>query len=90
MNTSSHDQGGFEFPCEIPLKAMGKHDPGFSTAVTEIIQRHVTVNPQQVRSTSSTKGNYLSVTVTVEISSREQLEQIYQDLNAHPDVVWTL
>jgi putative lipoic acid-binding regulatory protein len=34
----------------------------------------------------STKGTYLSLTVTVRATSREQLDDLYRELSSHPMV----
>jgi putative lipoic acid-binding regulatory protein len=38
----------------------------------------------------STKGNYLSLTVTVRATSREQLDNLYRALSSHPMVKMVL
>jgi len=81
----------FEFPCQFPIKAMGKTDIELDLLVIEIISRHVPVcNKEAVATRPSKDGNYISVTVTIEASSKQQLDAIYQDLNDHPHVLMTL
>lgn len=81
----------FEFPCQFPIKAMGKTDIELDLLVIEIISRHVPViNKESVATRPSKDGNYISVTVTIEASSKQQLDAIYQDLNDHPHVLMTL
>jgi hypothetical protein len=38
----------------------------------------------------STKGNYLSLTITVTATSREQLDNLYRELSGHPMVKYVL
>jgi putative lipoic acid-binding regulatory protein len=75
------DETLLEFPCDFPIKAMGKADCGLDITVISIIRRHVPdLGEGAVSSRLSKQGNYLSVTVVVRASSREQLDAIYQDL----------
>ena len=60
---------------------MGKADCELDVKVISIIRRHVPdLGEGAVSSRLSKQGNYLSVTVVVRASSREQLDAIYQDL----------
>ena len=69
------------FPCEFPIKAMGKSDCNLDTIVVGIVRKHVPdLSEAAIKTRASTKGNYLSVTVTVNATSRKQLDLIYQDL----------
>ncbi len=79
------------FPCHLPIKAMGRVDIELDLLVLEIIQKHARiVNPSAVKTRASTKGNYLSVTVTIEATSKQQLDAIYHELTAHPAVLAAL
>ncbi len=81
---------GLEFPCRYPIKAMGRTGEGLSEAVVGIIADHVTVAESDVRSRPSSAGRFESITVTVDVETREQLEAIYADLGKHEQVLWTL
>jgi putative lipoic acid-binding regulatory protein len=70
-----------EFPCKFPIKAMGRSDGDLEAVVTAIVLSHAELyagEPVTVQPSSS--GNYLSITVTIEASSKAQLDRIYQDL----------
>ena len=70
-----------QFPCEFPIKAMGKSDCKLDIIVVEIIRKHVPdLAEGAVHTRDSKEGNYISVTVTVNATSRVQLDAIYQDL----------
>ena len=70
-----------EFPCEFPVKAMGRHDAGFEAMVTKIILAHAEpAAGVPITTNASSSGSYLSVTVTIEAVSKAQLDRIYQDL----------
>jgi len=75
------EDSALQFPCEFPVKAMGRADCGLDLQVVEIIRRHAPdLNEGAVHSRLSGKGNYISVTVVVNATSRAQLDAIYQDL----------
>ncbi|OQW79264.1 MAG: transcriptional regulator [Proteobacteria bacterium ST_bin11] len=79
------------FPCQFPIKAMGKHSDNFDAIVVEIVRRHVPdIQEGAVTTRPSKGGNYLSVTVMIEAHSREQLDAIYMGLTACPDVLMAL
>jgi uncharacterized protein len=79
------------FPCDFPIKVMGRTQPGFAQAVVGVVQHHAPdFDPGTVEMRSSREGNYLSVTVTVNATSREQLDGLYQDLCDHPMVTMVL
>ena len=70
-----------EFPCNFPVKAMGRGDAEFEALVTKIILAHAEqVAGVPVTTNTSSSGAYLSVTVTIEAVSKAQLDSIYQDL----------
>jgi putative lipoic acid-binding regulatory protein len=79
------------FPCDFPIKIMGRKERGFAQSVTEIVLRHVqNFNPATVEMRPSRQGKYLSVTCIVRASSRDQLDALYRELCDHPSVVMVL
>ena len=88
---TTEEAPGFEFPCEYQIKAMGLDDGRFHEVVVEIIRRHCdSVRTDSMSSRSSRTGKYVSVSVVIEASSREQLDAIYDDLTAHEKVLMRL
>jgi len=78
---SDEDESPLKFPCEFPVKAMGKTDCELDIIVVEIVRRHAPdLTEGAVYTRESTAGNYVSVTVRVNATSRAQLDAIYQDL----------
>jgi putative lipoic acid-binding regulatory protein len=83
--------GPLEFPCTFPIKAMGRAGKAFESEVVEIVRRHAPdMDDRLVRVRESRGGKWLSVTVTIEATSREQLDEIYRELSAHEGVVWAM
>lgn len=80
-----------EFPCKFPIKAMGRALDNFDALVIGIIRKHVPeFSDAIVRSRLSRGGQYVSVTVTIQATSREQLDRIYMDLTANEQVLVAL
>jgi putative lipoic acid-binding regulatory protein len=80
-----------EFPCAFPIKIMGRTRDGFAQAIVEIVARHAPdFDPGTLEMRSSSAGNYLSMTATVNATSRQQLDDLYRELVAHPMVAMVL
>lgn len=81
----------FNFPCDFPIKIMGRCDCDLEILVVEVVNRHVSdLSENAVTTRPSGKGNFLSVTVTVKATSREQLDNIYRELTAREEVLMAL
>ena len=79
------------FPCDFPIKVMGRKQPGFAQAVTDVVLRHAPdFDPATIEMRPSRQGRYLSVTCVVRATSREQLDTLYRELCDHPSVVTVL
>ena len=75
------------FPCQFPIKVMGARCEGFVGAITHIAQQFdPAFDAGTVELRESKGGNYLGVTVTVNATSREQLDELYRTLSTHPMV----
>lgn len=80
-----------DYPCDFPIKVMGRTEPGFAQSVVEVVRRHDgSFDPASVEMRTSRRSRYLSVTCTVRATSREQLDALYRDLCDHPGVVMVL
>ena len=80
-----------EFPCEFPIKIMGRDGDSFRQAAIELVETHAGKVPEESISTSlSRKGNFLSITVTIKAESQEQLDNIYQALTEHEEILVAL
>jgi putative lipoic acid-binding regulatory protein len=79
------------FPCDFPIKVMGRKQPGFAQEVMDVVQRHAPdFDSATMQLRPSRQGRYLSVTCVVRATSREQLDALYQELCDHPGVVMVL
>jgi putative lipoic acid-binding regulatory protein len=76
-----------DYPSRFPIKVMGAKVDGFVHAVTAIAtQFDPSFDAASVELRDSKGGNYLGVTVTVTVTSREQLDELYRTLSTHPMV----
>jgi len=87
----SDEETLLEFPCEFSIKAMGLATPEFDAVVVEIVRQHAPdLGEGAVRIRPSSGGKYLAVTVTINATSKKQLDTIYQALTDHELVLMSL
>jgi putative lipoic acid-binding regulatory protein len=80
-----------EFPCDFPIKVMGRAEPGFEAIVVELVSRHVPdLMETAINSRSSSGGKWVSITITLRAESKAQLDAIYRELTAHEKVIMAL
>lgn len=76
-----------EYPCDFPIKIMGVMQESFAQTMVEVVQVHdPSFHAGKIEMRPSSKGTYLSLTVTVWATSREQLDNLYRELTSHPMV----
>ena len=76
-----------DYPSQFPIKVMGVNVDGFVHAVTSIARQFdPAFDESTVELRDSKGGNYLGITVTVNATSREQLDELYRTLSTHPMV----
>lgn len=80
-----------EFPCRFPIKMMGRDGDRFRQVAIELVETHTGKIPASaISESSSSNGNFLSITVTIDAQSQEQLDRIYRALSDHDDVLVAL
>jgi len=80
-----------DFPCDFPIKVFGVAQQGFAQAMAEAVQQHAPdFSAADISMRASSGAKYLSLTCTVHVTSREQLDDIYRALSAHPMVKMVL
>ena len=86
-----HDQSLIEYPSEFPIKVMGLMQESFAQTIVEVVALHdPTFHAGKMEMRPSTKGTYLSLTVTILAVNREQLDNLYRALSSHPMVKMVL
>ncbi|OFZ73741.1 MAG: hypothetical protein A2W04_02680 [Betaproteobacteria bacterium RBG_16_64_9] len=89
MNTA--EQSVLAFPCQFPIKVMGKRQKAFAQTILEVVRRHAPdFDAATMEMRSSREGNYLSLTFTIRAVSRSQLDDLYRELCDHPMVTMVL
>jgi putative lipoic acid-binding regulatory protein len=84
-------QSGLEFPCEFPIKMMGRDTPEFRATARALVEAHVgAVSDDAVQATVSRNGRFVSVTITITAEGQQQLDDIYRDVSSHDDVLVAL
>jgi len=81
----------FNFPCNYPIKVFGENQPEFQKTVCNIVEIHTgKLHANQTAIKYSSKGKYISLTVRIIATSRQQLDAINQDLQSCPLVSYLL
>jgi putative lipoic acid-binding regulatory protein len=79
------------FPCEFPLKIVGRRSAEFAQAMLEIVLRHAPdFDPVTMGMRPSSQGAYLSLTCVINATSREQLDALYRELSGDARVAMVL
>ena len=74
-----------EFPCAFPLKIMGLAGGALAQTVLEIVQRHAPdYDGATMEMRASSGGKYVSLTCTINATSKVQLDALYRELSGHP------
>ena len=81
-----------EFPCDFPIKIVGRADVEFHVRICEIVCRHDEgFNPDEhVQRRDSSACKYHSFSVNLRATSKAQINAVYQDLKACELVLWAL
>lgn len=80
-----------EYPCDFPIKIMGKAQQEFTQIALAIVKYHAPDFDDATMAVRASKnGAYLSITCTIRATSRSQLDALYQALSDHPMVAVVL
>jgi putative lipoic acid-binding regulatory protein len=64
---------------------MGRRVEGFAQGIVEVVRAHAPdFDAATLEMRTSKDGNYLSVTATINATSRQQLDDLYRALTSHP------
>ncbi len=81
-----------EYPTVYTFKVMGVQDEGFVEYVRTLFKRLMgsEISPDSIREQPSSKGKYVSVSVTVYLLSEEHRRSIYAQLHQEKRVIYYL
>lgn len=73
------------YPADFPIKIMGVRQDDFAQSVINIVlQFDPGFDAATLEMRPSSQGTYLGLTATVHVTCREQLDNLYCALTAHP------
>ncbi len=79
------------FPCDFPLKVIGLDVEGFGSIITSIVLQHVPdLMTENITTQTSRHGRYRSMSYQFIARSREQVDALYRELSANPNVKMVL
>ena len=80
-----------DFPCDFPVKIVGRAGDEFHQLVLDIVSRHAPdFDVQQATSRLSKDGNFVSITCTVIARNQQQIDGLYSELSGHELVLMAL
>ena len=89
--TENSEESPLKFPCAFPIKIMGRDEEALHIEISEVISRHAPdTKAENIKRRLSKKKNYVSVTVTINATSRKQLDNIYRELTASKYTLFVL
>lgn len=84
---ADQEESLIEFPCDFPIKVMGETHDAFADTIVAVIRELLPdFDASRVEMRASSGGRYLSLTCTVHVTSKPQLDDIYRRLTGHPMV----
>ena len=86
-NDQTTQETFFEFPCQFPLKVMANPEKEITEFVLSVLEKHIE-NPENIEFTTreSKTGKYISITAIFTATSKAQLDKLYTEISAHPEV----
>lgn len=91
MNANQKSDDLFQFPCDFPIKVLGRRVDDFAQTVLGLVLLHAPdFDPATMEMRVSQAGHYISVTCTIRAVSRRQLDELYRALSGHPAVAMVL
>lgn len=83
--SNSPEESLIKYPCDFPIKVMGQKVDGFVAAIAHIaLSFDPGFDVKTIELRDSKGGNYQSLTITINATSREQLDELYRTLSTHP------
>lgn len=86
-----NDETLLEFPCDFPIKIMGRESDEFRALARALVEKHTgPLSDAAIASSLSRNGAFVSVTVTVVAQSQQQLDDIYREVTSHDEILMAL
>lgn len=70
---------------------MGRDTQDFRDTARALVEHHTgALDEQNIKFATSRNGNFVSITITVQAQSQQQLDEIYRDVSSHEAVLMAL
>jgi putative lipoic acid-binding regulatory protein len=75
------------FPCTFPIKIMGLNESNFYEDVSLMVQNHFPHTLKKDYQIKYSKENkYIAITVILNVHDKQTLDNLYIELNKHPNI----
>ena len=86
-----NDETLIEFPCDFPIKIMGRESTEFRALARTLVEKHAgPIADDAIHSALSRNESFVSITITINAQSQQQLDDIYREITSHDDVLMAL
>ena len=86
-----NDATVLEFLCDFPIKIMGRESAEFRALTRTLVEKHTgPLADDAIHSSLSRNGAFVSVTITVNAQSQQQLDDIYREVTSNDDILIAL
>lgn len=80
-----------KFPCDFPLKVMGRNNDEFRSIALGIVHKHVAAEDvTSIEERPSKDAKYLGLTYNLRATSKAQLDDMYRELTSCEKVLIVL
>ena len=79
------------FPCDFVIKIIGKNHCDFLEKVMSIVHQYFPeTSADKVRSNPSKQSNYLAISITLHVTEKSTLDELYVALTKNTDISMVL
>lgn len=91
MSEEKNLESLIDFPCEFPIKILGKDNDVFKNTVSQIMAKHHQKYSEiSVKKNNSKNKNYIALTWVVNVNNQDELDNIYIDLSKDKNILFVL
>ena len=91
MSEEKSPESLINFPCEFPIKILGKDSDVFENTVSQIMAKHDQKYSEiSVKKNNSKNKNYIALTWVVNVNNKDELDNIYRDLSKDKNILFVL
>ena len=91
MSEEKNLESLIDFPCEFPIKILGKDNDVFENTVSQIMAKHHQKYSEiSLKKNNSKNKNYIALTWVVNVNNQDELDNIYKDLSKDKNILFVL